>query len=405
MRTKRITAALLAAVTALSMASCADGDSSSKNETVTPASVSETVTAAPEDTGTVTEAATETEAAAVTEAAPEESAEEGFKVKGELEYWTEGSEIKDTIIDWVTAVTDPDSPRFIPVEDRIVVSDMDGTLIGELYPAYFDHCMFVHRALHDDSYQAPEDMKEFALQLEEAFQNRTLPKGIETVHAKFAAEAYKGMTVDELKEYTREYMKSEADGFENLTRGEAYYKPMKSLIDFLTANDFTVYVVSGTDRTLSRVLCEEMFGIPANRVIGTDTTIVGSGQGDTDGLDYLLAADDKVVYGGEFITKNLKMNKVSAIVHEIGKVPVLSLGNSSGDLSMSEYVYQNEKYDGRAYLLLCDDTERDYGKPEVAKSLAETCDQLGFYTVSMRDDFATIYGDGVKLTGKVEGKW
>ena len=47
--------------------------------------------------------------------------------------------------------------------------------------------------------------------------------------------------------------------------------------------------------------------------------------------------------------------------------------------------------------LLCDDTERDYGDPEAAASFAETCRMLGFETVSMRDEFQTIYkADAVK---------
>ncbi|MBQ8133759.1 MAG: hypothetical protein IJ192_05070 [Clostridia bacterium] len=101
----------------------------------------------------------------------------------ELEYWTEGSEVAQSIKDYVKQVTDPKSDKFIPVEDRIVVSDLDGTLMGELYPAYFDYCMFVHRALYDDSYEALEDMKAFARELEESIKTRTLPKGFETVHA------------------------------------------------------------------------------------------------------------------------------------------------------------------------------------------------------------------------------
>lgn len=395
---KRLTAAVLALTLALGAAGCGS-DKGSNNETVTTTTTAAT-TAAPETTTTTTTTAAETAApettttAATTEAA-EDKPEETKEAK--LEYWTEGSEVAQSIVDWVAEVTDPKSDKFIPEEDRIVVSDLDGTLIGELYPAYFDHCMFVHRALHDDTYEAPEDMKEFALELEEAFKTRTLPKNCDVIHAKFAAEAYKGMTIDELREYTREFMKSEAEGFVNLTRGKAYYWPMKSLVDYLRANGFTIYVCSGTDRNLVREIVKEMFDIPANNVIGTDTTLVAENQGDDDGLDYLFKPDDEVVFGGEFITKNLKMNKVAVIAQEIGIVPVLALGNSSGDLSMAQYTTLNQHYDGRAYLLLCDDTEREYGKPDTAASLKKTCDELGFYTVSMRDDFATIYGDDVTL--------
>ncbi|MBQ8966908.1 HAD family hydrolase [Ruminococcus sp.] len=393
----RIFAAVAAMVLVFSMSACGSKEEPAKEKstektaattTVVSLEEPETTTAAPEEKPAETEAPAEDE-----EPTPEE------EKAVSLEYWTEGSEVAKSLVEYVEAVTDPDSDKFIPEEERIVVSDLDGTLIGELYPTYFDHCIFVHRALYDDTYDAPEDMKEFAREVEKSLEETgKLPDNCETTHAKFAAEAYKGMTVDELKDYAKEYLKTEASGFENLTRGDAYYKPMKSLVDYLEANGFTFYVVSGTDRTLVRAICEEMFGIPANHVIGTDTTMVAEGQGDTDGLDYMYRPDDEVVFGGEYITKNLKMNKVAVIAQEIGMVPVLALGNSSGDLSMAEYVTLNDKYEGRAYLLLCDDTEREYGKPETAEKLKTTCDELGFYTVSMRDDFATIYGEDVTLS-------
>ena len=55
---------------------------------------------------------------------------------------------------------------------------------------------------------------------------------------------------------------------------------------------------------------------------------------------------------------------------------------------MAQYALQ---HGGRAYMLLCDDTERDRGDPEEAASFAETCWELGFETISMRGDFETIY--------------
>ena len=73
------------------------------------------------------------------------------------------------------------------------------------------------------------------------------------------------------------------------------------------------------------------------------------------------------------------------IQQEIGKMPVLAFGNSTGDFSMATYTIQNKKYSGRAYMLLCDDTVRDYGDLEVAQAFREKCDANGFYTV--RDVF------------------
>ena len=61
---------------------------------------------------------------------------------------------------------------------------------------------------------------------------------------------------------------------------------------------------------------------------------------------------------------------------------------------MGQYAVQNG---GRAYILLCDDTERDYGDPEEAAKTAEQCAALGFETISMRDDFQTVYADNITM--------
>lgn len=394
----RLTAVMAACFIALSMAACGSDDSSSSKQD---SSADETTSAAeskPEETtaSSAAESKQEEPASEAESSKPEESEPEKEEVK--LEYWAEDSKVAQSIRDWVAEVTDPNSDKFIPVEDRIVVSDVDGTLIGELYPAYFDYCQFVHRALYDDTYKAPEEMKEYARYLEENIKTRTLPPNSATDHAKWAALAYKDMTPDELIAYSKEFMNSPAEGFENLTRGEAYYKPMCSLVKYLEANNFTVYAVSGTDRTLVRAVMSEHFEIPYERCIGTDVTYTATGKGDTDGLDYTYKPDDKLVFGGEYITKNLKFNKVWFIAREIGKVPVLALGNSSGDLAMGQYTVNNSKYDARAYMLLCDDTERDYGKLDVAEKFKKSCEELGFTTVSMKNDFATIYGDDIKLS-------
>ena len=328
------------------------------------------------------------------EAERPESTEEEAK----LEYWSEDSKAAASIRDYVEMVTDETSESFIPVEDRLAVFDLDGTLIGELYPSYFEYMMFIHRALHDENYSAPELMLEFARELERDIYSGEQPDNPERQHAVYAGMSYWGMTPDELKEYTRRYMNTPADGFTNLTKGEAFYWPMVSLVEYLKANDFTVYIVSGSDRTIVRAMVEEKLGIPADHVIGMTYNMIASGQHLKDGLDYVYTKDDKVILGGDLIVKTIKMNKVTAIAEEIGKVPVLSFGNTSGDQSMAQYTVNNDQYETRAYMLLCDDLVREHGNMKKADAMKQMCDECGFEPVSMRDDFATIYGDDVEVT-------
>lgn len=101
----------------------------------------------------------------------------------------------------------------------------------------------------------------------------------------------------------------------------------------------------------------------------------------------------------KLLLKTEKMNKVSAIVEEIGQVPLLVFGNSSGDLAMGVYAQQNG---GKAFMLLCDDIERDYGDTAEAEKFQKNCDDLGIQTVSMKDEFETIYGVDVFLDNSAE---
>ena len=343
------------------------------------------------------EAATEAAAEASSEASSEAAAEAEDLGDEEMPFWAEDSLTAMSIKNYVEKVTDEESDSFIPVRDRIAVFDFDGTLYGELFPTYFDTTMFVHRVLHDDSWEAPEDLKQIAAEMEEGMKARKMPERSEEILATSIPRAYKGMTVSQYEDYVKEFMTYPVDGFEGMTYGEGYYLPMISLVKYLADHDFQIWICSGTDRVCVRTLVEHGLGwwIPPARVIGTNHTIVAAEQNGADPLNYLYKSGDDVVMGGELIAKNLKMNKVSAIVQEIGQVPVLTFGNSGSDLSMAQYTVNNEKYEGRAYLLLCDDTEKDYGSLKKALSLKETCVKSGFYTVSMKHDFTTIYGNDV----------
>ena len=148
----------------------------------------------------------------------------------------------------------------------------------------------------------------------------------------------------------------------------------------------------------TRGLAEGVIDIPLSQMIGSDENLVASGQGDKDGLDYTFTKDDKVITGGEFLIKNLKMNKVSVIEQEIGVQPVLCFGNSSGDAAMANFTINNNKYKSAAYMLCCDDTERENGNVEKADKMRKSCEENGYTAISMKNDWTTIYGDSVTKT-------
>ena len=347
----------------------------------------------------VTASSSETEKA--TEAAePEQTPTEPVTEADEpvLTLWTDGSQAKTELIDYVETVTAEGGADYIPPEDRIAVFDLDGTLFCETDPNYFDYTLLKYRVLEDPDYigKASDFEKETAEKIK--IQNETGEsfEGLETDHGKAVASAFSGMTLDEFNDYIQEFKKQPMPSYEGMNRGEGFYKPMLEVVDYLEDNDFTVYIVSGTDRFIVRgIIYDSELDIPNRQIIGSDESVVAPDQGDTDGLEYVYDDDDELVLGGDFMVKNLKMNTVTVINQEIGQQPVLSFGNSTGDGSMAEYVTSGNKYKSLAFMLCCDDTVRENGNKEKAQKMLDLCQKYDWVPVSMKNDWTTIYGEGV----------
>ena len=94
-----------------------------------------------------------------------------------------------------------------------------------------------------------------------------------------------------------------------------------------------------------------------------------------------------------------KSGKPAAIAREIGKRPVLAFGNSSGDYSMLNYAEGNPNHAGMGFIIVCDDTVREYGSEEKAAEYYEKAADQGWTAISMAGDWQMIYSDGVTKTG------
>jgi len=313
--------------------------------------------------------------------------------------WNKEAPALKTLIEYVETVTDESSPDFIPLADRIAVFDMDGTLCAELNPTYLEYYMLAWRILKDPNYLPDAEMLEFGRMLRDHALDKSFPDHMDMLHATHAAKAYAGMTLTQFADFVTNCLVREADGFEGMTYANTFYLPMIEVVEYLQDNGFTVYVVSGSDRYLCRTYIEGVLDIPYSQIIGMDVKIEASNQDGKDGLDYVYSQDDTLVRTDVLKVKNLKMNKVSAIIEDIGRQPVLSFGNSSGDCSMHNYTIFNNRYKSAAFMLIADNEELDYGNAEKVQPLKEQWIANGYNVISMRDDFRTIYGDDVKKTG------
>ena len=313
--------------------------------------------------------------------------------------WNPEAPALKALIEYVETVTDESSPDYIPPADRIATFDMDGTLCAELNPTYLEYYLLAWRILKDPTYQPDAEMLEFGRMLRDHALDKSFPDHMDMLHATHAAKAYAGMTLTQFADFVTNCLVRDADGFEGMTYANTFYLPMIEVVEYLQENDFKIYVCSGSDRFICRTYIEGVLDIPYEQIIGMDVAVEATNQEGKDGLDYVYTVDDTIVRTDRLLIKNLKMNKVAQIVKEIGRQPVLSFGNSGGDVSMHNYTLFNNRYKSAAFMLIADNEEQDYGNAEKVQPLKEKWEASGYHVISMRDDFRTIYGDDVTKTG------
>lgn len=233
-----------------------------------------------------------------------------------LSLWNEGTGAKKSLIDYVSAVTTEGSADFIPVNDRIAVFDMDGTLACETFYTYYDTMMFIEYCLHDHPDRVSDELKEVASSIKPGY------VADETLARNFA-KAYAGMTVEEFYNYAVEFGKKETASFNNMRYIDNFYLPMAELIEYLYDNDFTIWVISGTERTTIRAIIANSpikDYVEPEHVIGTDFEVKVKGHEDEpSNMDFKYENGDELVLTGGFIQKNLNANKSIYVEREIGK--------------------------------------------------------------------------------------
>ena len=322
------------------------------------------------------------------------SRQSGRKAEAPLtQYWTADSAPAAELRDFVSKVTDPkDKENFIPEKDRIAVFDMDGTLACETFYTYYDTMMFIEYCLHDHPERVSDELKEVAASIEPGY------VADETLARNFA-KAYAGMTMEEFYQYAVEFGKKETASFNNMRYCDNFYLPMVELVKYLYDNGFQIYVISGTERTTTRAIVANSpikDYVTPNHVIGTDFEVKQRGyETEASNMNFKYEDGDDLVLTGGFIQKNLNANKSIYVEREIGQRPVLAFGNSGSDTSMMNYTIDSRNpYPAQAYMIVADDDVREWGTQNWAEKSAEYLAK-GFIPISMKNDFAQIYQDGI----------
>lgn len=309
-----------------------------------------------------------------------------------LSLWND-CEPKTKLIEFMSKINSKE--KYVPKEDRVAVFDLDGTLFQETDPTYDDWKLYYHRVYNDSTFESTEEQKQIADDILICAEKNVMPDDLNIRIARTYTQLFKDMTLKEYQQYIKDFVSKPAEGYENLKRGDAFYKPMLELIEYLQKNDFNVYISSGTDRYQVRTVIEGHINIPKGNVIGSDYEVITTNQGDEVGYEYEYKKEDEFKFDGNFLMKNLKTNKIVGIIREIGKQPLLAFGNSGGDSCMANYAINNNKYESLAFMVCCDDVIRERGNLEKAAKMKENCKANNWIAISMWEHWKTIYGKDV----------
>jgi len=299
-----------------------------------------------------------------------------------LPSWNEGV-TKMAIIDFVTDVTKAESENFIDIADRIATFDNDGNLWSE-QPAYFQLFFAIDR-IKALAPQHPEWKTEqpFKAVLENNMEELAQQGEHGLVELVMASHA--GNTTEEFEAIVKEWLATAKHPRFDRPYTDLVYQPMLELLDFLRANDFKTFIVSGGGIDFMRPWVEEVYGIPRDQVVGS---IIVKEFVNEDGNPVIKRL-------GKLEFNNDKEGKPIGIQKFIGRKPVFASGNSDGDLPMLQWTASGDGLRFMLYLHHTDsirewayDRESHIGRLD--KGLDEAKEK-GWTVINMKEDWKVIY--------------
>ena len=306
-----------------------------------------------------------------------------------LPSWNDGA-AKQAIVSFVETTTKQGSPDFVPPAERIATFDQDGTLWVE-HPIY-SQLVYVLDSVPALVKAKPElaDQEPFKTVLTgDLAAVAKLPK--EDL-IKLLAATLTGMTVDEFRLSATKWIAEARDHRWKRPYTDLTYQPMQEVLQYLRANGYKTYIVTGGGQDFVRTYAEKTYGVPPEQVIGSAA-----------GVSYGYDAEGKPI-----LTKDPKLlindndaGKPEAIHLEIGRRPHVAFGNSTGDQQMLEYAAAG---DGRrlAMLILHDDADREYaygpaeGLPDTkvgtfTQALYDEATKGGWVVISIKNDWNRVF--------------
>ena len=323
---------------------------------------------------------------------PEQVQAPGRAADDPLSSWNDGP-AKQAIIAFVKETTTQGSPKFVPPAERIATFDQDGTLWVE-HPMY-SQVVYCLERVPAVVKAKPELAKVEPFKTVLSGDREAIAKLSTDDLFKILAATLTGMSVDEFKAEAEKWLATAKNARWDRPYTDLTYLPMQELLNYLRANGYKTYIVTGGGQDFVRVYSEPIYGIPPEQVVGS-------------------AGETKYGYrkdGKPFLTKEPKLlldnndaGKPEGIHLMIGRRPYAAFGNSTGDRQMLEYTKAG---DGArlSMILLHDDAKREYaygpaqGLPDTrvgtfTQALYDEAQKQGWIVISMKTDWNRIFAFG-----------
>lgn len=304
-----------------------------------------------------------------------------------LTSWREGN-TRDSIIAFVSRVTQEGGRDYVPPPERIAVFDNDGTLWCEKpMPVELGFILgrMAAQAGKDPALRDKQPWKA-AIAKDYAWLGDAITKHYQgnddDVKLLLAGvlQAFSGMSVDEYHLAARTYFDTFAHPTIQRPFMQCAYAPMVELLRYLEENGFTTFIVSGGSRDFMRVITEETYRIPSERVVGS-----------ANGLEWTPdeAGGGNVAYVAKLDVFDDGPAKPVRIWSRIGRRPIFAAGNSNGDIPMLQFAGGSRP--AFRLLVLHDDKEREFDYVSGAEKALELARAGGWAITSMKDDWVRIF--------------
>jgi phosphoserine phosphatase len=294
---------------------------------------------------------------------------------------------KQEILDFVARVTDPNGSDYVAPDERIATFDNDGTLWCE-QPAVqggFIMQRLTEMAEQDDSLRTQQPWK-MAYDQDTSWINDAVDRHYDgddsDVHILLAGlgKAFADMTVDDFAGLVAEFFDHARHPTYDCSYLDVAYRPMLELLDYLRANDFVVYIVSGGGRDFMRPITEQVYGIPPERVVGSAPTL--SFHADEETASIMRGAGLDILDDGPA--------KAVQIWDRIGRRPILAAGNANGDMPMLQFAGGGDRPALRL-LVSHDDGDRETAYTTGAEQAVTMAQERDWTVISMKNDWRSVF--------------